>query len=94
MEQPRHFEDLSDIQCFRISPDNEEENRPYDYFNEEIQAAYLAGQTIHYMNTSNGSSGFDFEDLNGQIMAHLGDMFERAPGSWRPFCSAIAILLV
>lgn len=94
MEQPRDFKNLPDIYTLRLSPENEEENQPYDYFGEELQAAYLAGQTLQYMRSFDEPQESYFQDLNSQIMAHLGDMFEKAPGSWRPFCSAIAILLM
>lgn len=94
MEQPRNFEDLPSIHTLRPYSENEEENQPYDYFSEELQAAYLAGQTLLYMKSLDEPQESSFEDLSSQIIARLGDMFERAPGSWRPFCSAIAILLV
>lgn len=93
MEQPRGFEDLPDIHTLRPS-ENEEGKQPYDYFSEELQAAYLAGQTLQYMKSLEEHQESYFEDLNNHIMARLGDMFEKAPGSWRPFCSAIAILLM
>jgi hypothetical protein len=94
MEQPRDVEDLPDIHTLRSSPENEEEKQTHDYFSEELQAAYLAGQTLEYMKSLDEYQESYFEDLNSHIMARLGDMFEKAPGSWRPFCSAIAILLV
>jgi len=94
MAQPRGFEDLPDIYTSRSPPENEEGNPPYDYFGEELQAAYLAGQTLQYVKSVDEPQESYFEDLNSQIMARLGGMFEKAPGSWRPFCNAIAILLM
>ncbi|EED18773.1 hypothetical protein TSTA_124920 [Talaromyces stipitatus ATCC 10500] len=92
MEQPRNYGDLPDMQCFRVSSESAE-NGPYDYFYGEIQAAYLAGQTLQYIKCPNYFEDTYFEDNNTQLMANLGSMFEKAPGSWRPFCSAIALLL-
>lgn len=94
MEQPQDFEQHQSIQGLRPPSNNEAEDQPYDYFTEELHAAYLAGRVISCITTPNGSSESDLETLNSQIMTQLRNMFERAPGSWRPFCSAIAILLV
>lgn len=94
MEQPRDFEDLPDIHILRPSPEYEGDNQPYEYFKEELQAAYLTGKTLYYMSPLHESSESELEKLNGEIITRLGDMFAKAPGSWRPFCSAIAILLV
>lgn len=91
--QPQGYEDLPDVHALRPSK-SEAENQPYDYFIEEIRAAYLGGHTVQYIKHLDEPQKLCFEDLNNKIMARLRDMFEKARGSWRPFCSVIALLLV
>ncbi|KAH8697957.1 hypothetical protein BGW36DRAFT_177284 [Talaromyces proteolyticus] len=66
-----------------------------EYFCREIQAAYLAAQTLEYRSDHDRKEGFepDLSKLSTQLTTLLNVLFETAPGSWRPSCGAIAMII-
>lgn len=98
VEQPHSIADLKAKLAFEVCPHSTNEARcrakVLENFCGEIEAAYLVGQTIYYLN-SNQSECRDslFDETNKQLRAILSVLFERASG-WRPLCGSIAMVLV
>lgn len=67
-----------------------------DYFCRELQAAYIAGQVMEYNRYHNDEEKheLDWNELMTQLTRLLNTLFAQAPGSWRPSCGAIAMVIM
>lgn len=69
-----------------------------DYFCREVQAAYLAGEALEYTRDSDSGDkegcDSDLDRIAMQLMTLLNTLFENASGSWRPYCGAIATVIM
>lgn len=67
-----------------------------EYFCRELQAAYLACQVIEYNRhyKDEEKRGLDWNELMARLTRLLNTLFAQAPGSWRPSCGAIAMVIM
>jgi hypothetical protein len=64
-----------------------------DYFCRELQAAYIAGQVMEYYNDDQ-KHVLDWNEPMTRLTRLLNTLFAQAPGSWRPSCGAIAMVIM
>jgi hypothetical protein len=65
-----------------------------EYFCRELQAAYLAGQVMEHNRHGNDEEKQDWNELMARLTRLLNTLFAQAPGSWRPSCGAIAMVIM
>lgn len=96
VEQPHSLSELTANLVSNASQhyENQVEVEPYEYFCGEIEASYLAGRALYYLNNPGEFRNLQFEEINSQLTSLLSVFFDKASGSWKPLCGSMAIVVL